>query len=167
MRQAAAEYRLMFRAAAVAVAALTVLLVGCGSSTSNAGSATSSAASSTASAAASSGGASSSAVSAGSSTASSTTPAGADCGGAVARITAAVSSFTEVTKVQMVAACGQASIETSLPPGVLGSASAATGLKICNAAAAVAYQGDVTSVSVDSADGHELATGLKTAPCIP
>ena len=67
----------------------------------------------------------------------------------------------------MVAACGEVSIATGLPPGVLGSPSAATGLKICDAAAKVAYQGDVNSVTVVSTDGHELAIGLKNADCIP
>jgi hypothetical protein len=64
-------------------------------------------------------------------------------------------------------ACGQISIATGLPAGVLGSPSAATGIKICDAAAQVAYQGKVNSVTVVSTDGHELAIGLKKADCIP
>jgi hypothetical protein len=90
-----------------------------------------------------------------------------DCDGATARVTAAVASFAEVTKVTMIAACSEASIETSLPAGALGSASADTGVKICQAAAMTAYSGDVNSITVDSIDGHELAIGLKNADCIP
>lgn len=85
----------------------------------------------------------------------------------MSRVTAAVAKFSQITKVHTVAACGQVSIETSLPPGVLGSASASKGVEICTAAAKVAYRGDVSSVTVNSADGHELAIGLKSADCIP
>ena len=90
-----------------------------------------------------------------------------DCGGAVGRVGKAVASFPQVTKVEMIAACGTASIETDLPPGVLGSASATEGVKICSAAAGVAYQGQVGSVTVDAKDGSELAIGLKGSDCIP
>ena len=92
---------------------------------------------------------------------------GDDCGGAVSRVTAAVAKYPEVTKVTTVAACGEVSIATNLPAGVLGSASANKGVSICTAAAKVAYQGGVSSVTVNSADGHELAIGLQSADCIP
>ena len=78
-----------------------------------------------------------------------------------------MAGFPDVVKVTSVAACGEVSVATRLPAGVLGSASAATGIKICEAAAKVAYQGSVSSVTVQSTDGHELAIGLKGADCIP
>jgi hypothetical protein len=90
-----------------------------------------------------------------------------DCGGAVARVTTAVAGFPEVTKVQTIAACHEIDIDTNLPSGVLGSPSATTGAAICNAAAQVAYQGDISSITVTADDGHEIAQGLKTASCIP
>jgi hypothetical protein len=82
-------------------------------------------------------------------------------------VTTAVASFPEVTKVQTIAACHEVDIQTSLPSGVLGSPSATKGAEICEAAAAVAYQGDVSSITVSATDGHEIAAGLKSAPCIP
>ena len=92
---------------------------------------------------------------------------GDECGGAVARVTPAVASFPQVSKITMIAACGEVSIETTMPPGVLGSASTDTGIKICEAAAAVAYQATVKSVTVSATDGSELSIGLKGQDCIP
>jgi hypothetical protein len=152
--------------AAAALAGLAIGLSACGSSSSKAADPprTSSSASTQ--------GSSSSSASSGSETSESSSPVSGsassdDCNGALARVTAAVAAFSEVTKVTMVAACGQASIETNLPAGVLGSASADTGIKICKAAATTAYQGDLSSITVDSVDGHELAIGLKGADCLP
>jgi hypothetical protein len=90
-----------------------------------------------------------------------------DCGGAVARVTAAVAGYPEVTKVQTIAACHEVDIQTNLASGVLGSPNATKGTAICEAAAKVAYQGDVSGITVSDVDGHELAAGLKTADCIP
>ncbi|CAN5453743.1 hypothetical protein BH10ACT8_BH10ACT8_32770 [soil metagenome] len=95
------------------------------------------------------------------------TTSGDDCGGAVARVTTAVASFAAVTKVHTIAACHEVDIVTNLPGGVLGSPSATTGAAICDAAAKVAYQGDVSSITVTAVDGHEIAAGLKDMSCIP
>jgi hypothetical protein len=98
---------------------------------------------------------------------SSSAPRKEDCSGTTDRIGKAVLGFPQISKIMMIAACGEASIQTSLPAGVLGSASATTGVEICHAAATVAYQGKVTSVTVVATDGSELAIGLKGADCIP
>lgn len=90
-----------------------------------------------------------------------------DCGGAVGRIRKAVTGYPQVSGIVMIAACGEVSVQTVLPPGVLGSSSATTGIKICTAAATVAYQGKVGSVTVVAEDGSELAIGLKGSDCIP
>jgi hypothetical protein len=95
------------------------------------------------------------------------TTSGDDCDGAVARVTTAVASFAAVTKVHTIAACHEVDIVTTLPSGVLGSPSATTGAAICEAAAKVAYQGDVSSITVTAVDGHEIAAGLKAMSCIP
>jgi len=92
---------------------------------------------------------------------------GGDCGGAVDRVKAAVSSFKEVVDVQMIAGCSEVDIATSLAPGVLGSPSASTAVTICTAAAAVAYQGAVSSITLDATDHSEVATGIKGQDCIP
>ena len=92
---------------------------------------------------------------------------GGECGGAVARVTRAVASFPRVSKITMIAACGEVSIETTMPPGVLGSASTDTGIKICKAAATVAYQATVNSVTVTATDGSELSIGVKGQDCAP
>ncbi len=97
---------------------------------------------------------------------SSAATGGGDCGGAVDRVKAAVSSFKEVVGVQMIAGCSEVDIATSLAPGVLGSPSAETAVKICTAAAAVAYQGDVSSITLDATDNSEVATGIKGQDCI-
>jgi hypothetical protein len=171
MRPLFAEHRRWHRRLIPALAALAGLAIGlsaCGSSSSKAADppqASSSAV--TQSSPSSTAAASSASSSSASSEPASGSPSADDCNGAVARVTAAVAAFSEVTKVTMVAACGQASIETNLPAGVLGSASADTGIKICKAAATTAYQGDLSSITVDSVDGHELAIGLKGADCLP
>lgn len=40
------------------------------------------------------------------------------------------------------------------------------GLEICDAAAEVAYQGDITSITVLAADSTELSIGIKGQDCI-
>jgi hypothetical protein len=82
-------------------------------------------------------------------------------------VKAAVSSFKDVVGVQMIAGCTEVDIATSLAPGVLGSPSAEEAVKICAAAAAVAYQGAVSSITLDATDHSEVATGIKGQDCIP
>jgi len=142
---------------AIVIGVVIVALTACASSSKPSATITSSATTSTAA---------SGTNSSGSSPASTSSSAG-DCGGAVARVTTAVKSFPEVTKVDTIAACHEVDIQTNLPGGVLGSPSATKGTEICDAAAMVAYQGDVSSITVTATDGHELAAGLSTAPCIP
>ena len=147
------------RTSLVALGVVAVALTGCGSSSKSPAASTSSAIS------ASSGGGSTTASNSLSATGSAS--ATDDCGGVVARVKTAVASFTQVTKVDTIAACHEVDIQTNLPSGVLGSPSATTGAQICDAAATVAYQGDVSSITVTATDGHEIAAGLKSAPCIP
>lgn len=87
---------------------------------------------------------------------------GAGCAGA-APVEDAVTALPGVTKVQIIGGCHQASIETSLAPGI---ASFTAALAICDAAAKAAYDNGLSSVSVDGSDGHELAAGINGAPCI-
>jgi len=63
---------------------------------------------------------------------------------------------SHITKVQVIGGCSQVSLETTLTSGAGG-----TARKICDAVAKVAYVGNVSSVSVDGSDGHELAAGEK------
>ncbi len=136
--------------------AVVIALAACGSSSTSSKTTTSAAGASSAGSSAAS-----------SAPASAASSSGDDCGGAVARVTTAVASFPQVTKVQTIAACHEVDIQTNLPSGVLGSPSATTGAQICEAAATVAYQGDVSSITVSATDGHEIAAGLKSSPCIP
>ena len=81
-----------------------------------------------------------------------------DAAGAVKK---AVTS-SAVQKIEVIGGCSMVSIRTSLGP-----TAKADGLKICEDAAKVAYTGAVMSVSVDGADGHELAAGIKgSSGCI-
>ena len=64
-------------------------------------------------------------------------------------------------KIQVIGGCHEVSIETSL-----GADAKAAGQKLCDAAAKVAYNDQISSVSVDGADGHELAAGIKGMPCL-
>jgi hypothetical protein len=68
---------------------------------------------------------------------------------------------SHVTKIKLIGGCTQVSIETTL-----NRADFLTAAKICEAAAKVAYVGNVSSVSVNGPDGHELAAGTKDQPCI-
>jgi hypothetical protein len=87
--------------------------------------------------------------------------AAGDCGGdAASAITAALTSTAGGT-VTIIGGCHQATIATTL-----GDADVSKALDICDAAAAVGYTGGVSSISVTSASGKELAIGLSTAPCI-
>lgn len=93
--------------------------------------------------------------------------AAAGCAPAAA-VLSATKGFPEVTDVQLDGGCGQVSVATSLPPGVLGSSSATKGTAICTAVSEVAYVGDIFGVTVVAQDGSELAGGVKDHPdCIP
>lgn len=88
-------------------------------------------------------------------------PAG--CDEAELEVKAATAAGGYVTGVQVIGGCTQVSLKTSLERGADGAA-AATG--ICEIAAAAAYEKGVGAVSVESADGKELAIGIKGSPCI-
>lgn len=88
-------------------------------------------------------------------------PTGDGCGD-VDQIRNAVSEFA-ITRVSITGQCTAVTIETNLADDPT---SAQTALGICTAAATVAYTEDVNSVSVVSADGSELAVGIKGASCI-
>ncbi|MFE9787736.1 hypothetical protein ACFYO7_20375 [Nocardia salmonicida] len=88
-------------------------------------------------------------------------PTGDGCGD-VDQIRNAVSEFA-ITRVSITGQCTAVNIETNLADDLT---SAQTALRICTAAATVAYTEDVNSVSVASADGSELAVGIKGARCI-
>jgi hypothetical protein len=83
------------------------------------------------------------------------------CGGdAVDTVKKAVTSDA-VKKIQVIGGCHEVSIETSLGPDAK-----ADGEKLCDAAAKVAYDDQISSITVSGADGHELAAGIKGMPCI-
>jgi len=88
-------------------------------------------------------------------------PTGDGCGD-VDQVRNAVSEFA-ITRVSIAGQCTAVTIETNLADDPT---SAQTALRICTAAATVAYTEDVNSVSVVSADGSELAVGIKGARCI-
>ena len=66
---------------------------------------------------------------------------------------------SHITKISVDGGCSQVAIETSLVNGAAGSGAAAR--KICEAAAKVAYVGNLSSVTVTATDKHELAAGEK------
>ena len=86
-----------------------------------------------------------------------------DCDAAELEVKAATSAGGYVTGVKVIGGCTQVSVSTSLKSGPDGAA-AATG--ICEVAASAAYAKGVGAVSVESADGKELAIGVKGSPCI-
>jgi hypothetical protein len=63
---------------------------------------------------------------------------------------------SHITRVNVIGGCTQLSVETTLTSGAGG-----TAIKICEALIKVAYVGNVSSVSVDGSDRHELAAGEK------
>ncbi|MET7767713.1 hypothetical protein [Nocardia sp. NPDC005366] len=93
--------------------------------------------------------------------ASAVQPTAEACGN-VDRITEAVAEFG-VTDISIIGQCTAVAIETNLADDASG---AATGRRICTAAATVAYTDDVNSIAVTAADGSELAIGIKGASCI-
>ncbi|MFC9876013.1 hypothetical protein [Nocardia salmonicida] len=78
------------------------------------------------------------------------------------QIRSAISEFA-ITRVSITGQCTAVTIATDLADDPT---SAQTALRICTAAATVAYTGDVNSISVVSADGSELAVGIEGARCI-
>jgi hypothetical protein len=88
-----------------------------------------------------------------------TTPAGGDCKGADA-IKSVIAS-TAVKKVDIVGQCTTVAITTTLGEG-----DKAAAKEICEAAAKVAYVGDINSIRVTSAAGTELSQGIAGARCL-
>jgi hypothetical protein len=89
-----------------------------------------------------------------------TEAAGGDCGSAADTIKSAITS-TAVSKVDVVGQCTTATITTTLGEG-----DGAAAKEICEAAAKVAYTGDLNSIRVTSAAGTELSQGISGAPCL-
>jgi hypothetical protein len=89
-----------------------------------------------------------------------TAAAGGDCGSAADTIKSAITS-TAVSKVDVVGQCTTATITTTLGEG-----DGAAAKEICEAAAKVAYTGDINSIRVTSAAGTELSQGISGAPCL-
>lgn len=97
--------------------------------------------------------------------ASTAAPATADAGtGGCATDTTAVRAHiggTAVTSITVIGGCHQLSIETSLD-----TTDVKGGLAICDKAAEVAYTGGINAITVDAANGRELATGLDQLTCL-
>ncbi|MBM2614256.1 hypothetical protein JIG36_01640 [Actinoplanes sp. LDG1-06] len=83
------------------------------------------------------------------------------CGDDTVKAVAGVMTSDAVEVVEVIGSCTMVSILTSLAP-----TEKETAREICEEAAKVAYTGDISSVSVEGDDGHELSTGLKGARCI-
>lgn len=98
------------------------------------------------------------------------TPSGADrpapstgadaCGGAADRIGREVRQFP-VEAVTVEGQCTTVVIATALPD-----TDTATAARLCDAASAVAYSGDVNSVRVLGSSGTELANGITGMKCL-
>lgn len=85
-----------------------------------------------------------------------------DCGEATAVVIAQhLAARTDITSVTTEGGCHDALIITKL-----GAADVAKGLEICDAAAEVAYDGDISSITVLAADSTELSIGIKGQDCI-
>jgi hypothetical protein len=90
-----------------------------------------------------------------------TSASSGDCGAdAVAAVTAKETDAA-VTKIDIIGGCSMVNITTSLA-----NAGVSAALDICDRAAEVAYVGKVSSVSVESGAGKELAIGMKGSSCI-
>jgi hypothetical protein len=87
-------------------------------------------------------------------------PAGDDCASAADAIKSVIGS-TAVEKVEIVGQCTTVAIATTLADG-----DRAAAKEICQAAAKVAYTGDINSIRVTSAAGTELSQGISGAPCL-
>jgi len=87
-----------------------------------------------------------------------------ECGEAALSVRAALASAGgTVTDVKVIGQCTTVSVSTTLTPDADGSQVAKA---LCTTAGAEAYGKGITSVSIDAADGTELAIGIKDAPCI-
>ena len=85
-----------------------------------------------------------------------------DCGEATAVVIAQhLAVRTDITSVTTEGGCHDALIITKLT-----AADVAKGLEICDAAAEVAYDGDISSITVLAADSTELSIGIKGQDCI-
>ncbi len=85
-----------------------------------------------------------------------------DCGEATAVVIAQhLAARTDITSVTTEGGCHDALIITKLA-----AADVAKGLEICDAAAEVAYDGDISSITVLAADSTELSIGIKGQDCI-
>ncbi len=85
-----------------------------------------------------------------------------DCGEATAVVIAQhLASRTDITSVTTEGGCHDALIITTLP-----ATDVAKALEICDAAAEVAYDGDISSITVLAADSTELSIGIKGQDCI-
>ena len=94
--------------------------------------------------------------------ASTAAPAGGgECAGIAAKVKAHLTDAS-VTGVDVVGACSRVVVNTSLHD----SGDAGTAADICTTAGEVAYTGQPSSVSVESASHKELAIGLKQAACL-
>ena len=89
------------------------------------------------------------------------TTGGGECAGIAAKVKAHLTDAS-VTGVDVVGACSRVVVNTSLHD----SGDAGTAADICTAAGQVAYTGQPSSVSVESASHKELAIGLKQAACL-
>ncbi|MEP7054406.1 MAG: hypothetical protein ABI912_04085 [Actinomycetota bacterium] len=88
---------------------------------------------------------------------------GSDCDAAQMEIKAGLSVSGFVKDVKILGGCTTASVSTSLTKDADGIQSA---IGICEIAATQGYSHGVGAISVESADGKELATGIKGASCI-
>lgn len=83
------------------------------------------------------------------------------CGADVVDAVEQVVASDAVTSVEVIGSCTMVKITTSLAADADAEAK-----EICEAAAKVAYNGDIMSVSVDDATGSELSVGIQGAPCL-
>ena len=84
-----------------------------------------------------------------------------DCGEATAALVKAQVTAPEIISVTTEGGCHDATIVTSLA-----ASETAKALEICDAAAVIAYAGDLSSVTVSGAGDKEMAIGIKGQPCI-
>ncbi len=94
-------------------------------------------------------------------TAATKTAGTASCGADVAAAIKAHLARADVVEVTIIGGCHQANITTTLAPTDI-----TAGLAICDAAAEVGYTGVLSSITVEAANGKELAAGLENLTCI-
>lgn len=87
-----------------------------------------------------------------------------ECAEAALSVRAALTSAGDtVTDVKVIGQCTGISVATNLTADKAG---ADVAKALCTTAGSEAYAKGVTSVSIDAADGTEIAIGVKDAPCI-